>query len=56
MPLFLPDPEINLTNRDHYKKFEDVFGTPTTERDMPSAQAVSLGKVAEDQQVRLCKV
>ncbi|XP_053376613.1 uncharacterized protein LOC123531671 [Mercenaria mercenaria] len=50
IPPFLPDPEIDPENQDHYKSFEDVLGTSTSERDRPSWQTESVAKVAEQQQ------
>lgn len=51
VPHFLPDPEINPDDRDHYKPFSDVLGKETSDNDMPSGQTPSVAKVAEDQQV-----
>ncbi|WAR09165.1 hypothetical protein MAR_019123 [Mya arenaria] len=41
LPPFLPDPVINVLDRDHYQAFDDVLGTETTEKDMPSGQVAT---------------
>ncbi|XP_033730159.1 uncharacterized protein LOC117319474 [Pecten maximus] len=50
VPHFLPDPEVDPDHQGHYKSFEDVLGTPTSERDMPSGHTQTIANVAEEQQ------
>lgn len=48
---WLPDPVYSDQNGGHYKKFQDVIGTETTEKDRPSAQKQTVAAVAKEQQV-----
>ena len=50
VPSFLPDPQL-MINKEHYKPLSDVLGSETTEADMPSANVMTVAKVAEEQQV-----
>lgn len=48
---WVPDPVYKDPRSTHYKQFEDVLGTPTTEKDCPSSQKQTVAGVAEEQQV-----
>ena len=47
---WLPDPELNET-KDHFKDFQEVLGTNTTQKDMPSGQTETISAVAQALQV-----
>lgn len=47
---WLPDPILDYTGK-HYKPFESVLGTVTTEKDRPSFMNQTIAAVAQEQQV-----
>ena len=54
LPEWLPDPMLGPNEKDgqqHFKPFESVYGTETTDKDCPSNSVESVTHVAETMQV-----
>lgn len=48
---WVPDPVVNETDMQHFKDFDILLGTETTEKDKPSSVNVRPSVVAEQMQV-----